>query len=262
MQSTRFGLFVIVLLFLIPRQLFAFDHSHAQWDAWLKKFVVVKGPASQVKYKLVKKDPKPLVAYLESLSKLKQAEFDGFTKDQKLAFLINAYNGFTIKLIVDNYPIDSIKDLGSTLGGSPWKKEFFDLLGKKRSLDWIEHDTIREQYKEPRIHFALVCASAGCPALSSDAWVAPKLEKQFASATSLFLNDSERNRYNAAQNELLLSKIFDWYGGDFKKASGTVQSFVAIWMKGAPSAKLKSAKINYLDYNWSLNDASASATSK
>lgn len=234
-----------------------FDHAHKQWGLLLKQFVAVDGHESRVKYAKLKSDHLELDSYLKTLENVKNAEFSRFSEPQKLAFLINAYNALTIKLILDHYPVKSIKDIGSFLK-SAWKIKFFTLLEEKKHLDNIEHDLIRKSFNEPRIHFALVCASNGCPALRPEAFTADELEKQLEEATRNFLNDKARNRYSQATNKLELSSIFKWYGEDFSKKHGSVETFVATRITENPkeqaAIRSKKASISYLDYDWSLND--------
>ena len=193
-----------------------FDQSHQTWTFFLQKFVRINGPASTIDYKAIKNDSKDLQEYIKSLEGVSQDGFSGFSQHERLAFLINAYNAFTVKLIVDHYPVKSIKDIGersiSNPTGSPWKTKFFNLLGEKRHLDNIEHDMIRKQFNEPRIHFAVNCASVGCPALRNEAFIASQLDKQLEDAALDFISDKNRNRYNPETKQLELSSIFKWYG--------------------------------------------------
>ncbi len=174
-----------------------------------------------------------------------------------MAFLINAYNAFTIKLILTKYPVDSIKAYGGLFVNSPWEKEFFTLFGKKSTLNHIEHDLLRKLYKESRLHFVLVCASRSCPPLITEAYVAGKLEQQFTDATTNFMRDTERNRFNAEKNKIEISKIFKWYKKDFTSSAGSVNAFVAPFMTDDVEVRTlianKETKIQYLDYDWSLN---------
>lgn len=234
-----------------------FDHAHKQWGLLLKQFVVVDGHESRVNYAKLKSDRQELDSYLKTLENVKNVEFSRFSELQKLAFLINAYNALTIKLILDHYPVKSIKDIGSFLT-SAWKIKFFTLLEEKRHLDNIEHDLIRKSFNEPRIHFALVCASKGCPALRPESFTGDRLENQLEEATRNFLTDRARNRYSNATNKLELSSIFKWYGEDFYKKHGSVEAFVATRIAENPeeqaAIRSKKASISYLDYDWSLND--------
>lgn len=238
----------------------AFDHEHKLWDQVLKKFVVDQGPSSVVKYRELKSSPKNLSSYLSELSVVNEKIYDTWTKEERLAFLINAYNAFTLKLIVDHYPVKSIRDI-SGLFSSPWKKEFFLFFGKETHLDHIEHDLIRGKFQEPRIHFALVCASIGCPKLSRDAFVAKSFEKQLEDAAKVFLQDKSRNRLGAKPApELYLSSIFKWYGKDFGPDDSALKAVILPKMN-LNSEEMKvalGASIKFLDYDWRLNDAASS----
>ncbi|MCT4643000.1 MAG: DUF547 domain-containing protein [Bacteriovoracaceae bacterium] len=233
------------ILLLISFSVLSFDHSHAKFDSLLQKYVSYKKSQSLVDYKGFKKDKSILESYLADLSAVEKKTYNNFSADEKLAFLINAYNAFTIKLIVENYPVESIKDIGS-LFTSPWKKKFFKLFGKKMTLDGIEHGTIRKQFKEPRIHFAVNCASLGCPSLYNRAFIPGKLDVMLELVTQKFLNNKEKNFVK--NDELHISKIFDWYGDDFDVAGG-VETFIK------KKLKLKgSYDLEYLDYDWDLNE--------
>ncbi len=234
----------------------AFDHQHLEWDSIVKQSVSWSGSVSTVNYKELKANPKALNHYLKSITEVQTSEFDQWTRNQQLAFLINAYNALTIKLIADHYPVNSIKDIGGIFS-SPWKKKFFKLFGNEASLDWIEHEKIRPQYKEPRVHFSLVCASKGCPGIRDEAFTAEKLNEQLEDSTRRFLKDSSRNNFEPIKNELHLSSIFKWYKDDFIKAKGSVESFVLPYMRSEQnqeSSTKSNISIEYLDYDWSLNE--------
>ena len=193
-----------------------FDHSHAAWSALLKKHVVVLegGKVSQVRYAEFANDRAALSAYLESLSRVKQEEFNAWSKPQRMAFLINAYNAYTVEKVLTRYPdIRSIWDFGKVFG-NPFRDEFFSLLGARTSLDGIEHGVLRKRYREPRVHYALNCASVGCPMLREEAYSGARLESQLEEQALRFLSDRSRNRYRDARLEV--SKIFDWYKEDFE----------------------------------------------
>ena len=224
-----------------------FDHSHDAFTQVLQKVVHPQGPASRVDYRQLTQDPDRLATYLATLSSVSQQQFNGFTKPQQLAFLINAYNGYQLKLVIDNYPIGSIKDVGNFFR-SPWDIEFFQLFGDDASLNLIEHGMIREQFNEPRIHFAVNCASISCPPLQRAAFRADQLDAQLEAATVNFLNDESVNRVDSNSNRLLVSKIFDWYGEDFDD----VTAFILSKMQGVESSN-QAFKLDYLDYDWGLN---------
>lgn len=244
----------------------ALDHDYRAWDQLLKGHVAwnSSGVASTVDYSRLAADRPALTGILAGFSTVGAAEFARFSRAQRLAFLINAYNAYTLELVLTRYPnLSSIKDLGS-LFQSPWKRRFFRLLGKETSLDDIEHGMIRQPgaFDEPRIHFVLVCASIGCPALRPEAIVAARLDDQLEDSVRRFLSDHSRNRVDAASGRLQLSKIFDWYRGDFERnGSATLAAFIgsrADRLTSDPSlaARIRGGKleIEFLDYDWRLND--------
>ena len=257
-MSQIFKAWILVggLIFFLVEPTMAFDHHHSEWDSIVKRAVSWAGPSSSVDYKSLKANPKDLNQYLKSISEVKNTEFSQWTRTQQLAFLINAYNAWTVKLILSNYPIQSIKDIGGIFS-NPWKRKFFELFGTYTSLDWIEHEKIRPQYNEPRIHFALVCASKGCPGLRDEAFISEKISEQLEDSTGRFLNDSSKNRYESNNKKLFLSSIFKWYKDDFIKAKGSVQEFVIPYMTSARAqakSDFSNIPIQYLDYDWRLNE--------
>jgi len=250
-----------------------FDHSHAVFTALLKKHVVVidGGKASKVKYAELKKEQPQLKAYLDSLSKVSAAEFNGWSKPQRMAFLINAYNGYTLELILQNYPVKSIKDIGGVFDNR-WKRKFFKLLGEDSFLDKIEHETLRKPgaYNEVRVHYAVNCASIGCPALREEAFTADKLGAQLEEQAVRFLSDRSRNRFS--NGKLEVSNIFNWFKEDwaagytgFDGKTAPIKSreeYFARYAKqladsAADQAVIAGGKasISHLDYDWSLNGA-------
>ena len=220
-----FALILAVLLCLLSfTPLQAVDHSYRDYNKLLKGNVVLRGPQSWVRYGNMKKDPALLDRFVENIESVSHQEYKGWTGNQKKAFLINAYNALTLKLILTRYPdLESIKDLGGFFS-SPWKKKFFTLFGKKQYLDYIEHEMLRKDWSDARVHFVLVCASIGCPALRSEAYVAERLDLQMDEAMKSFLGDKQRNRFNAAENRLEISSIFKWYKQDFVKAQGSIEA--------------------------------------
>ena len=246
---------------------FAFDHEHAAWTALLKAHVVwlPGGHESRVSYDGFQRDRPALKRYLDTLSAVKQSEFDGWSKPQRLAFLINAYNAFTVELILSRWPdLQSIRDFG-TLFNNPWKKRFFELLGASRSLDDVEHGMIRAKgaYDDPRIHVAANCASIGCPALRDEAYVAQRLDAQLDDQMRRFLSDRTRNRYDKQSSRLEVSKIFDWYGKDFAQGYRgwtSVKQFLAQYADllsddppGRERVRGQQVTLSFLDYDWALN---------
>jgi hypothetical protein len=247
----------------------AFDHAHKAWDDLLKKQVryVQGGNASRVDYAGFARDRAQLKSVLDDYQKVTRAEFDAWSKSRQQAFLINAYNAFTVEKILARYPdIKSIRDYG-TVFGNPWKDRFFTLFGQPSYLDFIEHETLRKEgvYDDPRVHVAVVCASIGCPMLRNEAFVAERLDAQLEDAMRRFLSDRTRNRYNPATRKLEVSKIFDWYGKDFEKGHKGYSSVKATFARYADlladkpedRALVREQKtdVSFLDYDWALNDA-------
>ena len=243
----------------------AFDHGYTAWDALLKKHLrwLPDGKQSRANYKGFAADRAALKAVLDSLSAVPKATFDGWSKSQQMAFLINAYNAFTVELILTRYPdLKSIKELGSFIQ-SPWKKKFFTLLGEQRHLDWIEHEQLRPRYNEPRVHAAVNCASIGCPALRDEAFTATRLEAQLEDGMRRFLGDRTRNRIKGDKVEA--SSIFKWFREDFEQGHGGFKQVEDVFAKYAEqlsdqpaeqaALKAKALGVNHLDYDWSLNDA-------
>jgi Protein of unknown function, DUF547 len=233
----------------------AFDHSHAAWDALLHTHVVVLegGKASQLRYAGVAQERAALRQYLQELSRVGEAEFQAWSPPQQVAFLINAYNAYTVEKILTRYPeIRSVWDFGKFFG-NPFRDEFFSLLGRKSSLDAIEHGILRKRYAEPRIHFALNCASVGCPMLREEAYVAPRLEQQLEEQTVRFLSDRSRNRFRDGRLEV--SMIFDWFRDDFEPREAFLLRYAAL-LGVPPGAR---PRLAFLDYDWSLNDSRSSS---
>jgi hypothetical protein len=248
-----------------------FDHSHKAWTALLAKHVALidGGKASQVRYAGFADDRAALKTYLGSLSRVSEQEFKSWTRDQQLAFLINAYNAHMVELVLTRYPnIKSVWDFGK-LFNNPFRQKFFTLFEREFTLDTIEHDTIRAKgvYDDPRIHMAVNCASIGCPMLREEAYVGDRIDAQLEEQTVRFLSDRSRNRV-AADGKLEVSKIFDsrpWYGDDFRKGHKgfkTLESFFAKYANlltdNAEHQKLVrdgKAPISHLEYDWGLNDA-------
>ncbi len=233
-----------------------FDPTHAAWDALLKKHVtVLPGEhASQVDYAGMARDRAALKAYLESLSRVPKAEFDAWSKNERKAFLINAYNAFTVEKILMRWPdIRSIWDFGKIFG-NPFRDDFFKLLGKPMTLDGIEHETLRKPgaYDDPRVHYAVNCASIGCPMLREEAYVAARLEAQLDEQATRFLSDRTRNRFRNGRLEV--SKIFDWFKEDFVPHEKYFAQYAKVLeYPGGP------VPIDFLEYDWSLNDLRSSS---
>ncbi len=252
-------LLTVTALLAAPSAHAELDRSHLAWTALLRAHVKLqdaRGSASRVDYEAFARDRAALGTVLEQLARVTPAELAALPRADQMAFWINAYNAATIELILSEYPKhESIKDYGSLLR-SAWQKPFVRLLGETLTLDQIEHERLRGKrgFGEPRVHFAVNCASLGCPMLREEAYVGDRLEAQLAAQTLRFLSDPTRNRFDAAHNTLRLSAIFDWYGDDF--AHGELPRFLAPYAAalGARPEALPSARVSFANYDWRLND--------
>lgn len=213
----------------------AFNHDN--WNNLLQKHVSSQG---NVNYKGFKTDRKALLNYIKILSD--NTPNNTWTKEDKLAYWMNAYNAMTVDLILRNYPIKSIKDIKD-----PWDQRYWKLGDKWINLNEIEHDILREM-GDPRIHFGIVCASFSCPKLQNKAFVPSQVDKQLTKATKEFLSDSNRNEIS--KDNYKISKIFQWFAKDFKQ-DGDLLDFLNKYSDVTISAK---AKKSFKDYNWDLND--------
>ena len=215
--------------------------SHEIWNGLLKKHV---NNAGMVNYKGFKKDQNTLDKYLDILQKNAPNE-KSWSKDEQLAYWINAYNAFTVKLILNNYDkgLKSIKDIGSSIKipfvNTPWDIKFIEIGGKKMDLNNIEHGIVRKQFNDYRIHFALVCAAMSCPKLRNEAFVAERLNEQLEDQGRDFLNDPNKNivtKTNASISKILAT----WYKGDFTKGGTDLVDVLN--------------RFRSQDYNWALNE--------
>jgi hypothetical protein len=211
--------------------------NHDKFNALLKKYVSKNG---NVNYKGFKNDRILLSNYIQSLSE--NTPKNDWSKEDKLAYWINAYNAMTIDFILRHYPLKSIKDINN-----PWDKRYWKLGDKWYNLNEIEHEILRKM-NEPRIHFAIVCASVSCPKLQNEVFTASNLDEQLTNATKEFLADTSKN--NISENNIKLSKIFQWFSKDFKK-NGSLIDFLNQYSGIKISAK---AKKTFKDYNWGLNE--------
>lgn len=212
-------------------------HKYEKLNSLLKKYVTYSG---KVNYSGIKSDVSSLNAVLKELQN--NYPESNWSKNQKLSYWINAYNIYTIKLIVDNYPTTSITKITE----KPWHKKFIKLNGSTLSLNHIENEIIRKKFNEPRIHFALNCASKSCPVLLNTAYTPGNIQSKLTSQTKRFLNDSSKNKFEA--KEIYISKIFEWYKEDFTK-NGTVIDFINKYR----TEQMSNPTIKYSDYSWDLN---------
>jgi hypothetical protein len=229
--------------------------QHSIWHALLQEHV---SPEGWVDYEGMKGSQTQLDAYLTLLSQ--KTPSGSWSETEKLAYWINAYNAFTVKLIVNNYPINSIKELNPSpyipLVNSVWTKKFFKLNGRPTNLDEIEHKMLRKQFHEPRIHFAINCASVSCPVLRNEAYTAGKLESQLADQAIRFINNDLRNKIT--KDHIQISRIFQWFKGDFTK-EGNLITFLN---KYSEVEIASNAEVDYLKYDWGLNGRGEAGSDK
>jgi len=221
--------------------------EHTIWDSLLQKHVTEAG---LVDYKGFLQDSARLQRYLGLLSSHHPNE-KHWSRNERLAYWINAYNAFTVQLILEHYPIESIKDIknGIPFVNTVWDIKFIEIEQRTYDLNNIEHGIIRSKFEESRIHFAVNCASISCPNLQRFAYTANKLDQQLTVAARSFLADDSKNKI--AEDRVVLSKLFTWYGGDFKTESSSIIEYINQY---APVEVNADAEITYMDYNWQLND--------
>lgn len=204
-----------------------------------------------VDYTALKKDPQ-LSAVVKELSNTPLSRIRQ-TPQSAMAFWINVYNIFTLKLITDNWPVKSIMDLDN---GKVWDRKWILIDGKTYSLNQIENEIIRPM-GDPRIHFALVCAATSCPPLRNEAYTADKLDKQLDDQGRTFIGNKKLNRFSSSDQRAKVSKIFEWYGADFGSTSADLIRFLAPYAPSAARSSMKAApsgwKVSYLPYDWSIN---------
>lgn len=264
------ALTALVISLLSANASAAVSFNHGAWDSLLQDCVVPTPTkaSTAANYDCFASRKNELDAYLNSLSAVSSKDFAALDRSARLAFLINAYNAWTVDLILTEWPdLESIKDLGSFIR-SPWKKAFIPLFGERLSLDDIEHGMIRKPgaYNDPRIHFAVNCASVGCPALRREAYRSETLDAQLDDQTRQFLGDTSRNRYEGGQ--LMLSPIFKWYKDDFVKGwqgSNTLVDFISLYAdalgvspRDVADWKTRPPRVSHLSYDWDLNSATGS----
>lgn len=231
------------------------DHEHPAWTALLRQSV----HDGEVDYAGLQAHGQPeLTAYLRSLEVPGPEDYARFTREQRLAFWMNVYNAYTVRLILDHYPLKSIRRIG-WLPLAAFRARFIPLRvlggGEKLSLWQVEHTHLRRELKDPRIHFAIVCASRSCPKLRSEAYRASEVDAQLEDAARGFVRDSFRNRVDLARGRAEVSRIFKWYRGDFERDGQTLGEYIARYAEPAQAEVLRKqgSRPGFLGYDWSLN---------
>jgi len=231
-----------------------FDHTHATYARLLEAHV---DDAGVVDYTRMAKEGRALLdESVRALEGACAADEETWTSAERLAYWINAYNLYTLRLVAENMPVASIQDLG-VVKHTVWFRTVTraTALHEELSLDAIEHTILRGEFTEPRIHFAIVCASQSCPKLARVPYVGASIDAQLDEAARTFVRDESKNRYDAATHTLALSSIFDWFEGDFTRGGKTLVEFVARHLdEGARAAvTARAPTVTFLDYDWSLN---------
>lgn len=223
-----------------------FDGAHARLDATLS--ARVRG--GRVDYAGLKRDSSDLDAWLASAANVDEADFKGQPREQRLAFLINVYNAATLRLILDHYPIASIRNIGPAWDANKaWKLPSVKVFGRTIPLNTVEHEMIRPIFNEPRVHFALVCAAKGCPPLRSEAYEGARLNFQLDDQALTFLSQKAKNDASRARETAYLSPIFKWYMKDFGGSKKSVLAFVKKWLPVE-----EGWTVAWTEYDWSLNE--------
>ena len=251
-RKTFYVLQIIILLIMCGSKLFANGNVnlHAEWDFILKKYVL----EGKVNYNKIISTPADLKRLNDYLTTLGNAEVSLLTRDERLAFWINAYNAFTVKLILNHYPLKSIKDIKN-----PWKQKLWYAANEKLSLDDIEHIKLRKEFREPRIHFAIVCASIGCPVLYPEAFEKDNIEQLLNRVSRHFFAERRNFQLKASGkiSTIYLNRIFKWFKSDFGKDDKQIVEFIIPYLKKQDRDIINASdtvKIKHLDYDWSLND--------
>ena len=257
----------------------SFDHS--LYDSVLAAHV----RGGQVDYAALAVDRGSLDRYVERLGSVAADEFAGWSEPDRIAYLINAYNAVMLKIVIDHYPIEpagffTLKRHAYPNNSVRQIEGVFDgirhtVAGGALTLDDIEHARLRANYSEPRIHFALVCAAASCPPLRGEAYTGQRLDAQLDDQGQAFMNDPRVNRVDREGGVVYLSKIFDWFGEDFAvfapdtgyhgaEATRGVLAFVSRYLPGSDARYLRDGdyEVEFLDYDWTLNDLALEAASR
>jgi hypothetical protein len=256
-MRTRFKLFALSLVVFVSFAQSTND-QHLLFTQLLNDYVN-NGMVNYVKLK----DDKRLDKYLEQLKNTNPENL--LTNEEKLAFWINVYNAFTLKIIIEEYPVESINDLhwgglylGSLLGTTVWDEDKIVINGAILSLNYIEHDIARKKFNEERVHFAMVCASYSCPPLRDEAYEGFKLNEQLKEQAILFFNDETKNKFNLKERRAYLSKILDWYSSDFGNDDRSILLYVSQFLDSEIADDINRNTslwvIDHLSYNWDLNE--------
>jgi hypothetical protein len=244
--------FLTILLITIghPQAARAADFDHSKFDQILKTYVDHQG---RVDYNGIAGDE----AFHEYIASLENAKADSLSRDGQLAFWINAYNAVTIDKVIKWKPKKSVRETfvpGVWTGTKFFTSREHTVAGQRLSQDDIEHEILRKRFKDPRIHFAVICASSGCPRLPQVAYTAENVQARLEEETRMYLHSERGLQIDYVENTIMLSKLFDWFAGDFESKSGSVTNFIKPYLDEKAMAFLdRMPKMSYISYNWALN---------
>lgn len=274
MKNVLLVTFTIVFVFLVDTAFSQPDPNF--YDAYANTLKLYVNEQGMVDYGELKKNHSGLVSFLSKIAQLDGSKLEKWSDNDKIAFWLNAYNAFTLRTIVDHYPIrarsltslifpeNSIQQIPGV-----WAGNKFDVIGQQMTLDRIEHKILRVQFNEPRIHMALVCASIGCPMLRNEPYTGDKLGSQLDDQTRKFLSNPQKFKIDKAGNTVYLSSIFNWFDEDFlvkyspkdeipgrSRKDSAVLGFIASYVDKNDRGYVHSGKykIKFLKYDWSLNE--------
>ncbi|TDJ65795.1 MAG: DUF547 domain-containing protein [Planctomycetota bacterium] len=234
-----------------------FDHGHTAFDRVLRRHVA----GDRFDYAALRADPAGLRAYLSSLEAVRPSDFSSWSRAERYAFWINAYNAYTLMIVAQHYPVASIRDIGSA-ETTVWDDSFIPLGAlhgdsRRLSLNQIEHEILRADFPDARVHAAVNCASIGCPPLRAEAYVAERLEEQLDSQARAWIADAARTRFEAQSETIRVSKIFEWFEDDFVRDAGGAIQWIERYApqpQAAWIADARAVKLRYLEYDWDLNE--------
>lgn len=277
MHNIIFGLYFFYSVLWLGQPIGAVNGNldYKEYAQVLENHVNQRG---EVDYEKLSSDSSELYSFLKVLRELRTAEYDAWSEEQKIAFWINAYNAFTLKAIIDHYPIKSsmIRSISypkNSIRQIPgvWKKIKFFAMGQEFTLNQIEHNILRENFDEPGIHMALVCAARSCPLLRREPYTGESLEQQLKDQAEKFLSEPNNFRIDKQRLIVFLSSIFKWYQEDYMnsyapkqtlenidKKKSAVLNYISQFLSEADLSFLKNGdfRVKYLKYDWSLNDSS------
>lgn len=250
LRLRRGGWLVLVGLWLgvVPGFAQAFDHQHATYAQVLQRYV----HDGLVDYRALCLDPALLHRYLDELAAVPEWTFESWIIPQRLAFLINLHNATALQMVVDAYPVPSFQRV-SGLFRDPWEQPTVRLFGNAITLRILRDNLMRRDYAEPGIHFALVPAALGAPAIRAEPYVPDRLAQQLDDQARTFLKNVRNNRIDRGRRRLSLSPLFRWYEADFVKRAGSIEAYLRPYMPDGMDSR--GFSVRYLSYDWALNDA-------